>query len=132
MRKILTVMLMTGLLSACAMAPIPADLKGVPVVPFGEQVPSDQDFILHFRAGEPISTRVNIHGDVFAQEASTVMKVKLKRDIYAYKQWMSYDLQQWVAANSELGLEMIVKVPGPEHPQAGLIDFHMFDKKVSE
>ena len=128
MQKLVAMVLISGLLTACASVPKPADLEGVPIVRFGDKVPEGRNFILHFRAGEPISTRVNIHGNVFEQNASTVLKVKLKRDIYAYKNWMSYDRQKWVDGDSALDLEFIVKVPGPDHPEAGLIDLHMFEK----
>jgi len=108
--------------------PRPSDLEGMPVVLFGERAPEGKDYIVHFRAGEPINTRVNIHGKLFAQEASTVLRVTLKRDIYVYKDWISYDRQKWVDSDSALGLKMNVKIPGPEHPESGLIDLEMFEK----
>jgi len=128
MIRLFGVVLITGLLTACASVPRPSDLEGMPIVQFGERVPEGKDYILHFRAGEPINTRVNIHGNLFAQEASTVLRVTLKRDIYAYKDWISYDRHKWVDGDSALGLKMIVKIPGPEHPESGLIDLHMFEK----
>ncbi len=129
MTRLMSVGLISVLLTACASVPRPGDLEGVPVVQFGDRPPEGNEYILYFRAGEPINTRVNIHGNIFAKEASTVMRVTLKRDIYAYKDWISYDRQKWVDGDSALGLKMIVKIPGPEHPEAGLIDLQMFEKR---
>jgi len=113
MIKLIGLALISVTLTACASVPRPSDLEGVPVVSFGEQVPEGKDFILHFKAGEPINTRVNIHGNIFAQEASTVLRVTLKRDIFAYKDWISYDRQKWVDGDSALGLKLIVRPGAP-------------------
>jgi len=128
MSKLIGVLLFSVLLTACASVPRSSDLEGIPVVPFGERVPDGKEYILFFRAGEPINTRVNIHGNIFAQEASTVLRVTLKKDIYVYKDWISYDRLKWVDGDSALGLKLIVKIPGPEHPESGLIDLQMFEK----
>jgi len=128
MRKLMSVVLISGFLTACASAPMSSDLEGIPVVKFGGSVPEGKDFILHFRAGEPVRTRVKIRGNLFEKEATEELSVKLKRDIYAYRNWISYDRKTWIDGNSALGVKLDLKIPGPDHPRTGLIDLQMFTK----
>lgn len=123
-------LLFIGLLatSACATPPSPAELATLPVVTFGETAPSGSDFILYFPAGKDIPTKVEISGDLFQQPAHQVLTVKLKRDIYSYKDWMSYDNQHWLDARATLGMELDIKIPGYTYPQPGHIKLDMFEK----
>jgi hypothetical protein len=58
-------------LSACAgaMPPSPAMLDKLPVIDFGNAVPSSGDYILHFPAGKAIPTDVKIGGDLLEHPA---------------------------------------------------------------
>jgi len=125
------ILLFTGLLatSACAVPPSQSELATLPVIKFGETVPSSGDFILHFPAGKDIPTEVEITGDLFQQPAHQVVTVKLKRDIYSYKDWMSYDNQHWLDARNTLGVKLDIKIPGYTYPKPGHIKLDMFEKK---
>jgi hypothetical protein len=128
------VLLSLGLLatSACATPPSPSQLAQLPVVEFGEAAPSSGDFILYFPAGKDIPTDVVIEGDIFQEPARHVLTVKLKRDIYSYKDWMSYDNRNWVDARDTLGAKLDIKIPSYTYPKAGHIRLDMFEKKKVE
>ena len=116
-------------MSACSTPPSQSSLAGLPVVEFGQAVPSSGDFILHFPAGKDIPTDIAISGNIFQQPAQDVLTVKLKRDIYSYKKWMSYDKQTWLNAHDVFGVKLDIKIPSYTYPKPGHIKVDMFEKK---
>jgi hypothetical protein len=114
-------------LAGCASTPTPdsTELTKLPVVPFGQPVPADGDYVLHFPAGVAIATPVTFKGDLFERSASELVTVKPARDIYLHKQWLSYDGQHWMEANSSIDLDIQVVLPGYDHPDPGYIRLEM-------
>jgi len=110
-------------LGGCAslQKPTTETLGAIPVVQFGEAVPAGGDFILHFPAGKPIPVVATIKGSAFSQEAESTLNVTLKQDIYAYKQWVSFDRKTWQRGDDALGFNVEIKIPSPEHPKPGLM-----------
>jgi len=125
------VLLTLGLMvfSGCAMSPSKNELAGLPVVEFGEAVPSNGEYILYFPAGQAIPTNVAIEGDIFQQSAYEVVTVKLKRDIYSYKEWLSYDKQNWLYGRDVLGVKLDIKIPGYHYPKPGHVKINLSEKK---
>lgn len=115
-------------LGACAAPPTAATLDKLPVVDFGKPVPANGDYILHFTAGKPIPTQVEIGGNLFQQPARHTLTVKLKQDIYSYKNWISYDKQHWVSGRDALAVKMNVKIPGYTYPHPGHIRLDLSQK----
>jgi len=126
--KFLMILITTGLLCACSVPPKPSDLKGIPVVTYGQNTPANKSFVLYFKAGQPINTNVKIRGNLFEKDNFSVISVKLKKDLYVYKNWVSSDRKIWVDSNSALGIKLHVKLPGPKFPKPGLIDLHIYEK----
>jgi len=126
--KIVLLSLVLMIISGCAMPPGQDEIAGLQVVKFGEAVPESGDYILFFPAGQDISTDVAIEGDIFQQPAQHVLTVKLKRDIYSYKEWMSYDKQNWLYGRDELGLKLDIKIPGYYYPKSGHVKINLFKK----
>lgn len=118
-------------LSACAGAtpPSSAMLDKLPVIEFGKTIPANSDYILHFPAGQAIATDVNIGGDLIAHPAQHRLTVKLNRDIYSYKQWVSYDRQHWVLGHDALALKLDVKIPSYTYPHPGHIRLDLSEKQ---
>ncbi len=114
-------------LSGCAswQAPSAQTLSELPVIEFGDKVPTDKEFVLHFIAGKPIPTAVAIKGNIFSQEAEDQLNVKLRRDIYVYRDWISFDRVNWVDGNKALGVKVEIKLPGYEHPRPGYVHIQM-------
>jgi hypothetical protein len=108
--------------------PLSEDLSKLPVVTFGGSVPADRDFILYFPAGQPIPTTVRIQGNLFDRTANETVSVTLRKDIYAYKDWVSFDRQLWLKGEEMIGLKVSVRVPGYHHPKPGSIDVELNEK----
>ena len=119
-------------LGGCAMPPSQSEISQLPIVKFGQPVPGNGNYVLHFPAGQDIATDVGIEGDIFQKPAHKVLKVRLKRDIYSYKDWMSYDKQHWLSARDALGIKFDVKLPGYSYPKPGHIKLELFDKQTKE
>lgn len=114
--------LLIGLaLSGCAQLPAEQELAQYPVISFGDPVPKDKPFVLHFRAGQPIPTAVLIDGNLLKDTANQTLTVSLSRDIYSFKKWASYDGKHWQDASKLLSIKLDVKIPSYAYPQNGHI-----------
>jgi hypothetical protein len=118
--------------SGCASVPdlSQEDLARLPVVTFGEPVPKDKPFVLYFPAGKPIVTEVAVSGNLFERNARENISVALRRDIYSYKKWISYDRKTWVDGRKDLDVKVKIQLPGYEHPEPGFIRLEMDQKKT--
>lgn len=116
----------------CATLHQPSDtmLNSLPVVTFGETAPANKEFVLYFPAGKPISTKTSIKGNLFVQDASGNLDVALRRDIYVYKNWVSYDRKTWLDGQKAISSHVTLKIPGHEHPEQGLIQIQMDEKQL--
>jgi hypothetical protein len=119
------------LASGCASVQQPSAeaLSKLPVVQFGETVPAGNDYILFFPADKPIPTNVAIKGSIFAKEAEQRLNVTLRRDIYAYKNWISYDRVTWLNGREAIKTDVQIQIPGYTHPEPGLMKIQMDERK---
>jgi hypothetical protein len=121
--------LLAGLLAlgGCASWSMPSAERfaQMPLVRFGAPIPANQDYILHFPAGEPVPVNVLAQGNLFTQEVSTSFNVVLARDIYEYRQWISYDRKHWIDGRENMELIVEIKVPGYDYPKPGSIRIKM-------
>ena len=101
--------------------PTPDTFITVPVVEFGDDVPAKGEFILYFPAGKPIPVVASIKGNALSQEAENNLIIKLKKDIYAYKDWVSFDRKTWLSGSEAMDFNLEVKIPGPAHPEPGVM-----------
>ena len=117
--------------SGCASMQQPSaeTLSRVPVVQFGEAVPAGGDYILFFPANKPIPTNVAIKGSIFAREAEQRLDVTLRRDIYVYRNWISYDRVTWRDGQQAIKTDVQVVIPGYRHPEPGLMKIQMDELK---
>lgn len=107
--------------AACAALPPTADrLAALPVVKLGDTPPAG-DFVLRIPSGEPILTRTEIVGSLFAKEGEADVEVRLKRDLYLHKQWLSYDRVHWQRADRAVSADVQVKLPSYARPAPGVI-----------
>ena len=113
------------LVAGCTSLPSTDELRKLPVVQFGETVPAGQDYILFFPAGKPIPTDVAIKGTLFAKEAEQRLDVTLRRDIYTYKNWVSYDRVTWRTGQQAIKTAIQIVIPGYVHPEPGSIRVQM-------
>jgi hypothetical protein len=119
-------------LGACAAPLDTARLNTLPVVEFGQPVPRAGDYVLHFPAGKAIATDVAIGGNLFKQPAREVLRVKLKRDLYSYKKWVSFDRQHWLPSRDALAFKLDIKIPSYKFPQPGHIRLDLSEKSADK
>ena len=110
----------TGLVAAglslggCAslFPPKAEDLAQTPVVRFGEAAPSGKEFITYFPAGAPLPALATVDGTLLERKVSATMQVALKRDVYLYRQWLSFDGKNWVYSTDAVGGKFLIELPG--------------------
>lgn len=116
-------------LAACTTAPTKPNFNKLPVITFGQAIAKNKDYILYFPANAPITTNVSIEGNLLQQSAKDTLIVKLNRDIYAYKNWLSFDKQHWSIAHDVLTIHTLVRIPSSQHPEPGLLKVSVSKKQ---
>lgn len=129
MKALITTAICVAILSACATAPKPAELDHLAKIRFGEKIPDNQDYILYFEAGQEIPLTTLIDGDLIEQGVNQRTTVKLKKSIYAYKEWASFDGSNWIRGDKFMDLSLTLEIPGYDNPNPGLIHLKLDEKK---
>lgn len=106
----------------------PADeMAGAPVVDYGQPAPK-QPFVLHYRAGTPLTVVAKVSGTLLDKTDSANLHVTLKRDIYVYKYWASFDGRHWQLGDKLVGGLFRIELPGEKDgtgPGAMLAEFNL-------
>jgi hypothetical protein len=115
--------------AGCATQPPSADaLSKLPVVQFGEAVPAGGEYILFFPADKPIPVNVAVKGSLFAREAEQRLDVTLRRGIYTYRNWVSYDRVTWRDGPEVIKSDFRIMIPSYQHPEPGVIRIQMDER----
>jgi hypothetical protein len=121
----LPLLLATGL-SACSglqrstgNLPEAAVLDSLPVIKLGQAKPAQGDYIVYLPASEPISSSTKVQGNLFEKAESKELQVKLKQDLYLYKNWISNDKRNWLKDADAVSANVHIKLPSYDHPKAG-------------
>ncbi|MDD5330320.1 MAG: hypothetical protein PHX38_09965 [Sulfuricella sp.] len=83
-----------------------------PVVRYGEAAPNGKEFITLFPAGAPLPVIATVDGTLLERKVSAAMQVALKRDVYLYREWLSFDGKNWLSSRDAVGGEFLVELPG--------------------
>jgi hypothetical protein len=107
MRAIRVWLLVGGIMATvggCATmkAPDAAAISKLPVVELGQKPPEGNEYVLLLRSGEDIPVNISISGTFLAEPGQSTAKVQVKRDIYLYKKWTSFDGKTWDKKNVNL------------------------------
>lgn len=99
-------------LSACAMIPpSTAEMSKVPVVRFGESAPATP-FVLLYPAGTPLPVIASVTGTLLEKGDQARLNVALKRDIYVYQHWASFDGEHWERGDKLVKGAFRIRLPG--------------------
>jgi len=109
---------------AAASSPSYETLAKLPVVRYGDPVPAT-DHILLFSAGQPITISFTIEGSLFSQPANTELTVTPSREVFVYRDWASLDGLIWRQRSELIKSDVIVKIPGYNHPAPGFMKVRM-------
>lgn len=122
MKPILTAALLaaTATLAGCAgmMAPGADEMAKVPVVRYGEAAPAGGEHVLLYPAGAPLPVVASVSGSLLAKPGQARMEVATIRDVYVYKNWLSFDGKNWMAGHQAVGGEFIITLPGEKDSKA--------------
>lgn len=111
-------------LAAAASAPSFETLSKLPVVRFGDPLPAS-DYILLFSAGQPITIAITIEGSLFSQPAKNELTVIPAREVFVYRDWASLDGLVWMQRSDLIKSDVVVKIPGYNHPLPGVLKVRM-------
>jgi hypothetical protein len=126
MKFIVSALLYCLLTAALAAASPPsfAELAKIPVIRFGEPVPKS-DYILMFPAGQPITISVAFEGSLFTKGASAELAVAPTRELFVFRDWASLDGVKWVPRGELIKSDVLLKIPGYNHPLPGILKIRM-------
>ena len=109
----------SGLQRSSGSLPEAAALEALPLIKVGQAKPAQGDYIVFLPASELITATAKVQGTLFEKTDSKDLQVKLKQDLYLYKNWVSFDKQKWVKDTDAIGGNFRVTLPGWDHPQTG-------------
>lgn len=103
-------------LIGCAswMAPSEKSMAQVPVVRFGSPAPAGKEFVVMYPAGTPLPVIASVGGTLMAQGDKATLQPVLKRDVYVYKHWVSFDGKHWEYGRHAVGGKFDIRLPGME------------------
>jgi hypothetical protein len=107
--------------------PPAGELAEAPVVVYGQPAPK-QPFVLHYRAGTPLAVVARVSGTLFDKDDSATLQVALKRDIYVYKYWASFDGRSWQRGDKLVSGNFRIELPGEKDgtgPGTMLAEFNL-------
>lgn len=101
-------------LTGCAGLVLPSTdtMAKLPVVRFGEQAPTHKDYVLLLPANTPLPIETSVEGSLLAQGAKTQMTVTLKKNLYIYKRWVSFDDKTWTPGQDVIDGKFLITIPG--------------------
>lgn len=111
----------SGLQRSTGSLPDASALEALPLIKVGQAKPAQGDYIVYLPASELITATAKVQGTLFEKTDSKDLQVKLKQDLYMYKNWVSYDKKNWVKDNDAIGGNFRVTLPGWDHPKAGVV-----------
>lgn len=100
-------------LGACAnlSAPSAADIARLPVVDYGQNPPADE-FVLRYPAGTDLPVIARFEGSLLEKTDRAIMTVRIKRDVYVYRELASLDGKSWQPGNQVVGGRVWMTLPG--------------------
>lgn len=116
-------------LTACAgLPPSASDIAKAPQIQFGQPLPEGKDYVLHFPAGTPLPVSTVVDGSLFEHDGHATFNVTLKRDVYVYRQFASFDGQNWQPARNLIETQLELQIPQKDGSNAGMLHLKMDQK----
>jgi hypothetical protein len=116
----------SGLQRSTGSLPEASVLDALPVIKLGQPKPAQGDYIVYLPASEPVTATAKVQGTLFEKADSKELQVRLKQDMYMYKNWVSADKRHWTKDTDTVTGNVHVTLPSYDHPQPGevLIEFN--------
>lgn len=110
----------TLILTGCAGLRTPGqeEMAQIPTVRFGDPAPAGKDFVLHYPAGSTLPVVTTVHGSLLDRPEKATLHVRLKRDVFVFRQWVSFDGKSWQPGHDAVSGKIEFKLPGESDGQA--------------
>ncbi|MBI5918634.1 MAG: hypothetical protein HY849_04585 [Nitrosomonadales bacterium] len=126
MRYRLPIAMLTLSLCACAGLPPSAnDLSHAPQIEFGQALPAGNHYILHYPAGTPLPVSASVDGSLFSLADQTDLHVTLKRDLYVFGQFVSFDGKDWRPSRDVIETKLELRIPQEDGKKAGRLHIQL-------
>lgn len=113
-------------LTACAsFPPSSAEIAKAPQIRFGQPLPTEGNYVLIFPAGTPLPVSLVVGGNLFEQEQQATLHVILKRDVYVFGRFASFDGKNWSRGYKLIKSDLKLEIPQKEGSNAGLLRLDM-------
>lgn len=123
---VLSIIVASAILTACAgLPPSTAEIAKVPQVQFGQPLPADDNFVLHFPAGTPLPVSTVVDGNLFERDGQATFNITLKHDVYVYRQFASFDGQNWQPTRKLIETHLELQIPQKDGSNAGMLHVKM-------
>lgn len=109
----------SGLQRSTGSLPDATVLEALPIIKLGQTKPAQGDYIVYLPASELITATTKVQGSLFEKTDSKELQVKLKHDLYLYKNWTSVDKRKWVKDTDAVSGNVHVTLPSWDKPRAG-------------
>lgn len=113
-RKTLLATITLLAVSGCASVQPPsrAEMAALPMVEIGSGKPPTEGYVLHIPADHPFPVKLVIDGQMLKKRSAADTQVSLRRDVYLYKHWLSYDSKTWIRSDQEVDFVVNVGLDG--------------------
>lgn len=116
-------------LTACAgLPPSASEITKVPLIQFGQPLPADDNYVLHFPAGTPLPVSTIVDGNLFEHDGKATLHVTLKRDVYVYRRFASFDDRNWQPSHELIETHLELQIPQKDGSNAGLLHMKIDQK----
>ena len=127
--RILIIAAACAALGACAtLPPSSAEIAKVPQIRFGQPLPKDNNYVLLFPAGTPLPVYAAVDGSLFERGDNATLHVTLKRDVYVYRQFASFDGKDWHYSRNLVDTNLELQIPQKDGSNAGLLHLKLDQK----
>ena len=116
-------------LAACAHTPPTDRISRLPVIDYGQTTPANGEFVLRYPANQALPLQARVEGNLLNQPAESTLQVSVKRDVYVYKEWISFDGRNWSFGPKALNQEFKLEVPGQADGRSPGVMSARFDVK---
>ena len=100
-----------------------------PLIRLGDPRPAGEEYVVHLPAGQKVPMKVRLKGSVFQKETEQEVYAVPARDIYLYKDFISFDRKRWTRTKATLDLGWDAGMPSWKNPVPGHLMIEVNEKE---
>jgi hypothetical protein len=114
MKKLPSTAILAMSITGCSsmLPPSENEMANLPRVEIGSGKPAAQEYVLHIPAHQSFPVKLVIDGKMLRKKAEADTQVSLRREIYLYKHWLSYDGKKWLPSDKEIDFAINMGLDG--------------------